>query len=70
MPAKLSPVPPVEVPVIGCDRHPDVPVTIEIQTIKGGCSFYLIFFFRFFGKIHNNQGVVLKSKECCSTRIY
>ena len=33
---KLSQVPPAEVLVIGCDRHPEVPVTVEIWTIKGG----------------------------------
>ena len=29
-PGKLSQVPPAEVLIIGCDRHPEVPVTIEI----------------------------------------
>ena len=42
----------MEVLIIGCDRHTEVPVAVEIKTINGGSS---SFFFFFFGKIHNNQ---------------
>ena len=43
-PGKLSQVPPAEALIIGCDRHPEVPVTVEIRTIKGGCSSFLVKF--------------------------
>ena len=29
-PGKLSQVPPAELLIIGCDRHPEVPVTVKI----------------------------------------
>ena len=32
----LSQVPPAEVLIIGCDRHPGVPVIVENYTTKGG----------------------------------
>ena len=32
----------MEVLIIGCDRHPEVPVTVEIKTIKGGYSSCLV----------------------------
>ena len=35
-PGKLSQIPPVEVLIIGCDRYPGVPVTVEIKATKGG----------------------------------
>ena len=43
-PGKLSQVPPVEVLIIGCDRHTEVPVTVEIKKIIGGYSSFLIKF--------------------------
>ena len=43
-PDKLSQVPPAEVLIIGCDRHTEVPVTVEIKTIKGEYSFSFFFF--------------------------
>ena len=61
-PGKLSQVPPAEVLNIGCDRHTEVPVTIEMRTIKGGYSSFL--------GTSNNQGFFLKIKECYSTSIY
>ena len=30
MPGKLSQAPPAEIRIIGCGRHPEVPVTVEI----------------------------------------
>ena len=41
MPGKLSQVPPAEVLIIGCDRHTEVPVTVDIWTTKGGYSVIL-----------------------------
>ena len=57
-PGKLSQVLPAEVHLIGCDRH-----DCRNLVNKG-------WVFVFFGKIHNNQGVFLKIKECYSTLIY
>ena len=44
MPGKLSQVHPAEVLIIGCDRHTEVPVTVEIKTIKGGYLSFLVKF--------------------------
>ena len=35
-PGTLSQAPSAEVLIIGCDRDPEVPVTVKIKTIKGG----------------------------------
>ena len=39
-----SQVPLVEVLIIGCDRHPEVPVIVEIKTIKGSWLVVLLFY--------------------------
>ena len=31
-----------EVRIVGCDKHPEVPVTVEILTTKGGYSSFLV----------------------------
>ena len=60
---KLSQVPPVEVLIIGCDRHTEVPVTVGIKTIKGGYSSFLV-------KFIITREFFFEIKECYSTLIY
>ena len=43
-PGNLSQVPPAKVLIVGCDRHTEVPVTVEIKTIKCRNSSVLVKF--------------------------
>ena len=52
-----------EVLIIGCDRHPEVPVTVQIKTIKCGYSSFLV-------KFIITRHFFFKIKECYSTLIY
>ena len=39
----------MEILIIGCDMYPELPMTVEIKTIKGGFSFvFFVFFFYFY----------------------
>ena len=68
----------MEILIIGCDMYPELPMTVEIKTIKGGFSFVFFcffFLFLFFGKFIIIWDFFfffffLKFKECYSTLLH